>query len=295
MQDGVRLSIDERRMIAASIKTAIDDHSVARFNEGHRTHLGASIIGHECERHLWYTFRWCYSEQISGRTYRLFNRGHREEPALIALLEGVGFKVEAHTVDGEQIRIANASGHFGGSLDGKADVPDWLKAAYPKLVALQSFLLEFKTSGTGRPFSDLAEKGVRSAKPRHFAQMSVYGKAYDIAYALYICVNKNDDDLYIELVELDKVLAETLQRRAERVIGATAPPAKINQSPAWFTCKWCFAVGGCHDDQKTEVNCRSCKFASAVEGKAWLCGKFGQTIPPDFIPKGCAEWQDITK
>lgn len=85
---------------SAQILAAIDDYCQTAYNDGHRSHLGASQIGEECKRKLWYVFRWCFQEQFSGRMLRLFNRGHREEERFIEWLEGIGAKVWAENYEG---------------------------------------------------------------------------------------------------------------------------------------------------------------------------------------------------
>ncbi|GAG27102.1 unnamed protein product, partial [marine sediment metagenome] len=40
-----------------------------------RGYLGASIIGHPCERYLWYVFRQCCKPEFDGRMHRLFETG----------------------------------------------------------------------------------------------------------------------------------------------------------------------------------------------------------------------------
>lgn len=293
----VRLSDAEREAVAAAILGAIDAYCVSAYDDGHRSHLGASVIGHPCERHLWYHFRWTTREPFTGRQLRLFNRGHREEARFVEWLRGIGFNVEDETEDGKQVRIAGVSGHFGGSLDGQTDIPAWLVEVCAKLAELGRFLLEFKTSGTGRSFTDLRAKGVRGAKPRHFAQMSVYGHKRGLRYALYLCINKNDDDIYVEIVELDHVLAETLEAKAHNVITAQTPPGRISESKAWFDCKWCAYNKLCHEGEPAERNCRSCAHAKAIDGGEWSCALApeGQNvIPREFIAQGCGNWQDIT-
>lgn len=65
-----------------------------RQNEPRRGYLGGSVIGRECERQLWYGFRWCDpAGQFEGRILRLFDRGHREEATFVAELRGIGCKV----------------------------------------------------------------------------------------------------------------------------------------------------------------------------------------------------------
>ena len=71
----------------------------AAKKQTHRPHLGASLIGHECDRYLWLTFRWAKLAEFEGRLLRLFDRGNREEPRIHEELRGIG--VELHTMDGD--------------------------------------------------------------------------------------------------------------------------------------------------------------------------------------------------
>lgn len=71
----------------------IDAWSCDTYDDGHRNHLGASLIGHDCNRYLWYVFNWCLAGTFGGRMQRLFQRGHREEAEFIKYLRGIGFEV----------------------------------------------------------------------------------------------------------------------------------------------------------------------------------------------------------
>ena len=48
--------------------------------QAHRPHMGASIIGHQCERSVSLTWRWVLTPEFTGRILRLFSTGQREEP-----------------------------------------------------------------------------------------------------------------------------------------------------------------------------------------------------------------------
>src|SRR5208283_4628088 len=81
-----------RLRLASQIRKDIEDYSQQAYSSGFRKHLGASDIGHQCERYLWYKFRWMCEPKFSGRMLRLFNRGHLEEARFIEWLEGIGFR-----------------------------------------------------------------------------------------------------------------------------------------------------------------------------------------------------------
>lgn len=244
--------------------------AVVRWRErttdtGHRPHLGASVIGHPCDRHLWLLFRWAGSEAFDGRVLRMFERGRREEPMVHEELRGIGCTI--HSDDGgAQYRVAAVGGHFGGSMDGVVlGLPEAPKTWH---------VLEVKTHGN-KSFTDLKKKGVRESKPMHWKQMQVYMHLAGLDRALYYAVNKDTDELHLERVEHDPDEGERLLERARRIVTADSPPLRLSDDPEWFECKWCRFKNQCHgDDEAAEVNCRTCAHSTPVlDGDgAWTCG-----------------------
>lgn len=265
--------------LAKQIKEDIDAYCVESMGGDHRHHLGASIIGHECSRRLWYIYRWVKLEKHDGRQLRLFNRGHLEEERFVEWLRGIGCTVSEFQEDGEtQHKLSAVNGHFGSALDGMLTLPE-------RYGNLPMFLSEFKTNNDST-FKKLKRQGVLVSKPAHIAQMSIYGKAYNFDYAVYMAINKNDDDLHIEVVELNIPLAEDMIRKAEDIIYSKTAPQKLSQDPTFYQCKWCHVKDICHGEEQVEINCRSCSLSSPTENAEWTCEKFG-IIPKDFLKRGC--------
>lgn len=157
-----------------------------------------------------------------------------------------------------------------------------------------SILLEFKTHNT-KSFCHLTANTLKLSKPQHFVQMSMYGKGYGFKYGLYCAINKNDDDLYFELVELDWNLAIQNENKARDIITSNVPPPRISNQSSYFECKYCNFVDICHHGECVEVNCRSCKYSEPAEAASWKCNKFNSAIPNDFIAKGCSEHVSINE
>src|SRR5260370_37914849 len=67
-----------------------------------RRHLGASIIGIECARQIYYSFRWFKKRHFSDQRLRLVNRGHLEEARFIALFLSIGCQVYQQDENGKQ-------------------------------------------------------------------------------------------------------------------------------------------------------------------------------------------------
>lgn len=267
---------------------------------GHRSHLGASILGRECAREIWYSFRWAHKEKFEPRMLRLFNRGHLEEARMIALLLMIGAEVWQQDANGEQFRITFADEHGGGSGDGVGrGIPDLT----PEAVAV----LEFKTHGD-KSFIKLAGKadewrahradrrrpftgeGVRSAKFEHFVQMQTYMRKMAIPAALYIAVNKNTDDLYAEVIHLDSVFADQFISRGEQLVQMLEPPKKINESAGFFKCRFCGKRPICHLNEEPERNCRTCLHVELGKAGSWHCLKHRVLLDKAVQATGCADY-----
>lgn len=271
--------------VAELVKSEIDEYCATAYDDGHRDHLGASEIGEPCLRKLWYKFRWAKRELFSGRMQRLFNRGKREEARFIEWLEGIGAQVKTHegvNDDGtpKQIRVGGGSGHFGGSIDCEIILPERFGLTEP-------ILGEFKTNGTGAGFNSVVDKKVKVAKPKHYIQQCVYGRLRGYRFALYFIINKNDDDLCVELVPLDWNIADENIKKGSYVIYSKEPPPRIAENPAYTDCKYCHLNGICYNGEPVERNCRSCRHSEPKHGGEWFCNKFNGNIPKDFIKKGC--------
>lgn len=230
---------------------------------GFRSHLGASVIGGECPRAIWYGFRWTTKPKFSGRILRLFNRGHLEEGRIIALLLSCGIQIFQQDGQGNQFRISDCGGHFGGSGDGVAvGVPD-LPPGTPAVT-------EYKTHND-KSFQKVKSEGVRIAKFEHFVQMQIYMRKMGIPVSLYVAVNKNDDEIYAEIVHLFSPIADEMIERGRKIIFMQKAPEKISKSPGWFACKFCDHHSVCHLGTAPEKNCRTCKYVEPAEDGSWLC------------------------
>lgn len=228
-----------------------------------RNHMGASLIGNECARSVWYSWRWYTKPAFSGQTLRLFNRGHLEEARFIAMLIMIGVQVYQQDSNGKQFRIVHAGGHFGGSGDG-------IGVGIPDLPVGTACLLEFKTHNT-KNFAKLKAEGVQYAKPVHYTQMQSYMRKMGITCALYGAVNKDNDELWFEIIYLDTLHADQFLDRGVQLIGMRQPPKKLNDSPGFYVCKYCDHRPVCHLNVPPARNCRTCYYSVAREDGNWYC------------------------
>jgi hypothetical protein len=272
-------------MITSASQTlaAIDAKIVASQEEPFRRHLGASVIGDECARKLWYLFHWVKAESFEARMLRLFNRGHLEEKRFIGYLRSVGVEVWEAGESGDmkaQMRFSDHAGHFGGT-------PDGVGRGIAELGPDVPFLLEFKTHNA-KSFAKLQSEGLVRTKWKHFVQCQVCMTKLDLQFAVYCAVNKDDDALFIEIISNNGVEGPRAIERAGRIIWAKEPPPRVNNSPAHFACKFCHLARLCHfGDVQPERNCRTCQWSRPDDSGSgdWLCfhpehdAAFGDNVP----------------
>lgn len=259
----------------------------AARKEEQRTYLGASVLGDECEAKLWFSFRWAHEpEQFEGRKLSIFETGHAWEDRLVEYLKLGGLQVDAvDPATGEQYMISFAGGHAGGHTDGK--VVGVVEA--PKT----PHVLECK-SHNQKSFLELRRKGVKDAKPAHYAQMQTYMHFQSLTRALYVSVNKNDDELHIERVEYDVSYALNLVVKAERIVTAESRPPRLHEDPeakmAW-QCRFCTARPVCHDGAMPRRTCRTCLHSTAeMDGQGrWSCDRHKKDITKEEQRAGCPQ------
>ena len=253
-----------------SIVNLIDEHHASQVDRP-RLHMGASILGHHCDRYLWLNFRWAVIEQFPGRIKRLFRRGHHEESWIVSDLKAIGIKI--HSTEGDQSRI-DLGCHIGGSLDGiiNSGVPGALKTKH---------VAEFKTHAL-KSFTGLSNKGVEASKPMHWIQMQLYMLGTGIERALYVAICKNDDNIYTERVKFDREAAEKALARGKRIVKGDRIPPPCSTDPSWYQCSYCAAKSFCHQTNRTEqVNCRTCANSTANDDGTWTCSRWDDAVIPD--------------
>ncbi len=245
----------------------------------HRPYLGCSKLGHSCARYLWYSFRWCYQSEHTGRQLRLFGRGHREEPSIIAELEKIG----VHCYN-DQEEIVMSFGHAKGHIDSRCiGVPEAPNTEH---------LAEFKTMNL-KGFKTLKKDGVQKSKPIYYGQMQIYMRKLGLTRALFITVCKDNDEWYVERVKLDKGFADDMERKADSVILAEEPPEKEFPS-TWYECKWCDAKGICHGTAPVQENCRTCVACNLLPEGKWECSRHVLALATDQQRLKCGKYLKLS-
>ena len=243
------LDFNPRPSMAERINALVDAALIAeREATPPRTYLGASRLGHACERALQFEFAGAPKDEgadFGGQTLRIFAIGHQLEDLAIRWLRAAGldfYTRKGNRPDGEQFGFSVAGGRIRGHVDG-------IVAEAPAALGLRTpALWECKTMNA-KNWRETVAKGVTVAKPVYAAQIALY-QAYMEATvpgisanpALFTAINKDTAELHHELVPFDADLAQRMSDRGVRILRATdagelLPRVAANRD--FFECRFC--------------------------------------------------------
>ncbi len=249
------LDFNPRPSMADRINALVDEAlSAEREATPPRTYLGASRLGHACERALQFEFVGAPKDEgadFGGQTLRIFAIGHQLEDLAIRWLRAAGIDLytrKGNRPDGEQFGFSVAGGRIRGHVDGIiADAPAALGLRTPAL-------WECKTMNA-KNWRACVKEGVTVSKPVYAAQIAIY-QAYmeatvpgiSAAPALFTAMNKDTAELHHELVPFDAALAQRMSDRAVRILQATDAGdllPRIAASRDFFECRFCSHAERC--------------------------------------------------
>lgn len=265
--------IKESDVIAESIYKTYE----AKESSGQNERIGASDLGKECDRAVWYSYRWASVKSFGGRMLRLFKTGHLQEARIIEDLRAIGCTViDVDPATGKQFKI----------VDGPIVMkPDGLIMGVPGAEKTQH-ALEVKTHSE-KSFKGVQSKGVREAKPEHNIQMQLEAHYMKLKRVLYVALNKNTEEIYSERIDYNQKEAEQIIVRAKRIAALAAPPGRIREDPGFFKCKFCDHHSICHMDKVPEVNCRTCSHSESLENGTWMCWYWDVVLDYKQQQEGC--------
>lgn len=259
--------------------------SYVKKNEGsfRLTRIGASEIGEECVRAIWFSWRGAADSVFEGRILRLFKTGHIQEDRILEDLRNAGLEVWSHQDDGEQWTYTAADNHFVAKLDGVVrGVPGAEKTPHT---------LEVKSTNL-KGFKETQNRGVQTAKPDHYYQMQAGMLLSGLERSLYVMICKDDEKLYIERVVSDPAAHEVILNKLAELRSGTIP-IRVAESEESWKCRYCDYKAVCFHREEPLKTCRMCAFSSAVAEGQWVCEKLNKTLTHKEQLAGCEMWTSI--
>ena len=191
-----------------------------------RDYMGASGLGEECDRKLWYSYK-KPKPVTSARLKRIFDMGNIIEDYLVRIFRDAGLTVYDVMENGDQFgfKDGDIAGHCDGVVVG---LPESSKP----------HLLEFK-SAKASSYKAFVKNGVKKENKKYYVQMQIYMNKLNLDRALFVMMNKDTQELYFERVEYDKVCAETFLLRGKEIAKEEEEPERKYPKSTFYKCKWC--------------------------------------------------------
>lgn len=201
----------------------------------HRSYVGASGIGSECWRSIWYSFKGVQGIPFTARQRRTFEIGKRLEDMVLDYIELAGFKLIRPAPGSKGIPCEdNEFPIFKGNMDGILFV-----------TANHQVVLELKTAKSSE-YKKFVESGVKIWKPTYYAQIQSYMGMKGLKHAVIIVINKDTSEWHAEWVEFDEIFFYELRAKAVMISEMEEAPAKINANPCYWICQSCKYKDLCH-------------------------------------------------
>lgn len=196
-----------------------------------RDYIGASSIGSDCLRQIWYEFKGTKAEKVPTKTRRTWAIGKWLEHLVMEWLDDANITLGVLPVRTLKSALVPK---FQGHVDSV-----WIKKG------LAHAIIEIKTAKDAS-FKIFVKKGVKVWNPQYYAQIQSYMGMSGIHSTYILVLNKDNSDLSDELVTFDPVFYAALEQKALMISTAVVSPPKINGSPLWYQCKMCKFNKICH-------------------------------------------------
>lgn len=218
-----------------------------------RSYIGASAIGHECSRKIWFSINHDWLEQhykiiykpISFKNMAAIEDGHRTEDIVAGWLRKVPqVTLYTHKDDGSQFGFdwGFMRGHYDGVITGLLQAPQTPHIWENKCVNDKKF------NDLKKLISQYGEKNaLKEWDYQYYAQAVVYMYAEDLPRHYMTVASSGGRDIVSVRTNEDKKTAEALIEKAKRIKKATQPPEKIGGKD-YFVCKWCEFYDVCYGE-----------------------------------------------
>lgn len=200
-----------------------------RDDDEPRDYIGASSIGSDCLRQIWFQFKGVKAEKVPSKFRRTWAIGKALEGLVIQWLVNAGVEVERTNETYRARNVPAFRGHFDGLV----------------VFGKERSILEIKTAKDAS-FKIFVNKGLKVWNPQYYAQIQSYMGMSGIYSAYILVLNKDNSDLSDEYVTFDPEYYAKLEAKALMISNAVIEPPRVNGSPLWYQCKMCKFNKTCH-------------------------------------------------
>lgn len=231
------IDLNSRSALSDRINYLIDQATPVDGQD--RRYLGASIVGHQCERavqyHLLAARGLVERKNPEPRILRIFDRGNMYEEKSRQWLKQAGF---LFGVPPKGLAFSDFDGQFRGHVDGV--ITGWRRPDTLCPIELP-VLWENKCLGS-KGWKKLSDEKLREYSSTYFMQTQIYMHYLGLERCLFTAVNADTMAIYHEVVPY--AVADAMQgiERVGRVLlaanaGEMVP--RMTRDSSFYQCKWC--------------------------------------------------------
>jgi hypothetical protein len=213
----------------------INDMLANRKPDEERRYIGASSIGNECSRAIWYSYNAIQGLPFDPALKTTFEVGKRLESMLLDYVEETGLRIERPGYGNDWLFCQDSEvpifqGHLDAILHVHVDSPS---------------VLEIKTAKNSR-FQLFKKYNLKQAHYPYFLQLQSYMGMMGFQQAVILIINKDTSELHSEWVDFEEHIYRQLRIKALAISTIDCPPEKINKSPLFYLCNRCKYKDICH-------------------------------------------------
>ena len=210
--------------------SALIDKQQSLIEDDVRNYIGASSIGSECLRQIWYAYKGVKAEKVPSKIRRTWAIGKHLEGLIIEWLHDAMVLIDVDTRTYHDKNVHIFQGHFDGIV----------------FVGKTKAILEIKTAKDAS-FKIFIKNGLKAWNPQYYAQVQSYMGMSGIDKTFMLVLNKDNSELSDELIYFDQEFYDGLVAKALLISTATLIPNRINNSPLFYKCKMCKYNKVCHE------------------------------------------------
>jgi hypothetical protein len=219
-------------MASGKLTKLLDKVANKNKAEQNRSYIGASSIGSDCYRRIWYEYQNTTTNIIPAKSQRIFMVGKKLENMILDLLDQTKLTV---------VR-PHAQNHY---LEYFDDDHPFIRGHCDAIILNPETILEIKTAKDAS-FKKFKKESLRKWNPQYYDQLQTYMGMSKIKKAIILVFNKDNSEFWDEEVKFDAARYETLKQKAIMIAESKIPPPKINGSPLFYLCRTCKFREECH-------------------------------------------------
>ena len=280
---------------------AVDRAIIAANPPSVRSYLQCSSLGKDCERELWYNWRWVIPVTFDAATLRRFADGFAGEELMAKRIRAVpGVKLQTNYDDGTQYEVHDMGGHLLGHLDG---VIEGVAAAPKSMHVWEHKSVQQKTYNKLEKLK--REHGEKEAlelwSSTYYGQAQLYMGLTKLKRHYLTVTTPGGRDITSCRTNYDAGAFKMYLDKARRIFDSAEAPPRVSKKADYFQCRWCDFKEPCHGTKVAQVNCRTCAHSSPVEAESagdpgkptrrgvWKCERHNKRLGFKKQTEGCQD------